>query len=115
MEPLRENTNIAEYHNVIAHSLALINQLLAEKREEQAKKILEYQITYAYTLWKVDEDNTDKTKPETIFTEIKNLKLSAKDVMELVTLMVYFQSKAGIKPVQVFKRNAPTFDKWKTK
>lgn len=108
--PLESVENIETYHQVFATSMAQVISLLARKDNEQALVLIKYNIWYALSMWRVDEDA--EITPEKIDKLIEKLDLDHKKLPQLVVLMTYYQSKAGLKPVQERDLRARMFERF---
>lgn len=96
--------NREQYHDVIASSIGDINRLLANKQASEAVQILKCNIVYAFCLSEMDDSvaRADANmSSDKLLEHVEALKLKEKhDVLELYSLMTYYQFKAGIKPIQ---------------
>lgn len=120
--------NRQEYHDVVAQSLSSIIRLLTSKEKgstDQAKTLIKFNIRQAYTINRLDEDENklqvldrlrDMQKKDknadvdaVIKEELEDMGLDDLDVDELLTKMFAYQTLAGIKPVQTFRRQAKVF------
>jgi hypothetical protein len=108
--PLESVENIETYHEVFAASMREVIALISRKDTDQAKVLIKYNIWYALSMWMVDE-NAELT-PEKISKEITKLDLDHKQLPELVVLMTFYQSKAGLKPVQERDLRARMFERF---
>jgi hypothetical protein len=106
--------NIETYHTVFADSLRMIVDAISRKDPNLPQMLAKYNIWYAYSMWACDRD-MDIT-PEEISKEIQALNLDKKTLPELVVLMTFYQSKAGLKAVQERDLRAKLFERFnKTK
>ncbi len=106
--------NIPEYHSFISQSMTALVECLANNRTQDAKRLLKFNIEYAYTLCRTKEVGDDPTKViGNIRKEIKEMKLDDSEIDELVIRMTTYQSIAGLKPTQHMKLEADTFSKVK--
>ena len=99
--------NLEEYHAVFAEGLRMIANALHEDDESAARRLMIYLIRYAYTTWRVDED--DELTDGDIGDELAALEMDRMDIDRLQVKMFYYMSKAGIKPVQSYDKPS-TFD-----
>jgi hypothetical protein len=105
--------NIESYHNVFAQLLSEYFNAIGRANDEGAKKLAVVAITYAYTMYICDVD-PDIT-PEKITAVIKKMTNGKKDLDELSVLMTYYQSKAGLKPIQSINEKARMFERFRKK
>lgn len=104
--------NIESYHQVFASSLAEIISKIAIKDFESAKALIRYNIWYAYAMHSCEDP---ETQIKTINEGISKMKLDKMDLPELVVMMTYYQSKAGLKPVQERDMKARMFERFMEK
>ena len=98
MISIETQENVNEYHTVFANTITSFFNAVLGNRDKDAKKLLINMIEYAYTMAKEDEDS--EIECHEIFKEVQALKLDDKNLDELTVMMAYYQSKAGMKPVQ---------------
>lgn len=101
--------NILSYHDIVANSFSAIINTIQNGQQSEAKKIIRFNIQQAYTLVKMNEDqNRD---PMEVYESYKDMIKDKDDIDELTVLMFAWQSKAGIKPVQVHQQRAHTYER----
>jgi len=83
-----EKENIYYYHEVFAHSLAVIQDLIKTNRKKEASEIMIFNYVYALSL-------NGKKYDEKLIQELKD-----KPIYELLNLMVVEQKKADLIPTQ---------------
>lgn len=98
--------NVPEIQSVFASSISTAMTAVAGE-DKRVKQILIFNITYAYSMVKSDDDED----PVKIDKALKTMKLQDKEWTELLVLMTYWQSKAGIRPMQTHLPVARTFKK----
>jgi|YelNatPaOPRAMG01_1025707.scaffolds.fasta_scaffold25777_3 hypothetical protein len=80
--------NIFTYHEVFAHSLAVIQDLIKMRQTNEAKEMVLFNYVYANAL---NGDNYSKEKID---------ELRRKDIYELLYLMVHAQKRVDLIPTQ---------------
>jgi hypothetical protein len=99
--------HLADYHAVFAQSLGSIVNLIAQKQDKDALQLIRYNIIYSYTLWRTIEK--PDISPSDVSAEISGLNLDNKNRDELLVMMVTYQSRAGLRPVQRYVSRARTY------
>lgn len=96
--------HLEDYHAVFAQSLGSIVNFIGQKQEKQAQQLIQYNIVYAYTLWRTME------KPDIEPGEVvKELAGKGVEADPHLVMMVVFQCRAGLRPVQRYQSRARTY------
>lgn len=90
--------NLPEYHDVVARTLGNVASLIANKQEVEAHTLMKYMIVYAYSSMRMEQSQVSVIDLQ---KEIDRLELpKINDTLRLTTIMTFYLSSAGFKPVQ---------------
>ena len=110
---MERTENLDQYHDVVARSHAsIINSIWKDNKTDLliVKTLLIYNIKQAFILWKMEHEK--QTKLAQIEADIEKMKLNDQEIDRLVNMMFYYESLAGIKPVQTRKQKASRFSEY---
>jgi len=112
--------NRQEYHDIIAQSMGQILSKVANGGEDKVVKNLAiFNMRQAYIIWSLDSDERRQRLNEQVgdngdyfsvlAKELDDLNLESLTPSQLICRMFIYQTLAGIKPVQTYRRQARVF------
>lgn len=117
--------NRQEYHDVVARVQGNIVSNIGD--DKTVKRLAIFSIRQAYIIWRMDDapsrgeldekvtqmrkENPKADYADALVNELDEMKLDEKDANYLLAKMFTYQSLAGIKPVQTFRKTARVFER----